>query len=108
MESKKNINQLVDETLQSVSGIETVKTPPFFKDKVLKQMAKGRVENEEGLGYLNWFTQKYQAAALICFVMLNAAALLSYTSDDYSENVDNFAEVYGLSETDSDLYLYQN
>ncbi len=46
--------------------------------------------------------------ALICFVLLNTIALLYNTSDSYSENVENFAEVYGLSETDTDSYLYQN
>ncbi|MFT6370311.1 MAG: hypothetical protein ACJAWH_001394, partial [Maribacter sp.] len=28
--------------------------------------------------------------------------------DSYNDNVENFAEVYGLSETDTDSYLYQN
>ena len=31
MESKRNMDRLVEETLNSVSGIEPVKTPPFFQ-----------------------------------------------------------------------------
>lgn len=108
MDSKKNIDRLVEETLDSVSSIDAVKTPPFFKDKVLNRMAQEGVKNQEGIAVLNWFTPKFQAAALICFIVLNAYALLSYSTDSYGENVENFAEVYGLSETDTDSYLYQN
>ena len=108
MDNKKNIDRLVEETLESVSSIDAAKTPPFFKDKVLNRMAQNRVETEEGIAILNWFTPKFQAAALICFVVLNAFAFLSYSTDSYSENVENFAEVYGLSETDTDSYLYKN
>lgn len=108
MESKKNIDRLVEETLDTVSGINTVKTPPFFKDRVLNRMAQKSVEDQEGIAILNWFTPKFQAAALICFIALNSYALLSYSTDSYGENVENFAEVYGLSETDFDSYLSQN
>ena len=108
MKSKKNMNRLVEETLNSVSGIETVKTPPFFKDKVLNRMAQSAIEKEEGVPILNWFTPKFQAAALVCFVVINTVALLSYSTDNYGENVQDFAEVYGLTETETGSYLYQN
>ncbi len=108
MENRRNIDRLVEETLNSVSNIDTVKTPPFFKDKVLNRMAQQDAEKAEGVRFLDWFTPKYQAAALICFVLLNTIALLYNTSDSYGENVEIFAEVYGLSETDTDSYLYQN
>ena len=106
---KPNIDQLVEDTLDSVSSIETARTPPFFKEKVLNRMAQEAEEKESGVRYLDWFTPRYQAAALVCFVVLNAFALLSYNNDSgYGENVENFAEVYGLSETSTDSYLYQN
>lgn len=108
MDTKGNIDQLVAETLDSVSSIKAVKTPPFFKEKVLQSLSLQDTESTEVAAYLNWFTPKYQAAALICFIFLNAAAVLNYSSDSYSDNVSSFAEVYGLSETDSDTYLYQN
>jgi len=108
MENNKNIDRLVEETLDSVSGIETIKTPPFFKDKVLNRIGQAAVEKEDGIRFLDWFTPKYQAAALIAFVVLNTVALLSSKTDSYGDNVENFAEVYGLSETDTDSYFYQN
>ncbi len=108
MKSKKNMNRLVEETLNSVSGIETVKTPPFFKDKVLNRMAQSAIEKEEGVSILYWFTPKLQAAVLVCFVVINTVAVLSFTTDNYVENVQDFAEVYGLTETETSSYLYQN
>jgi len=109
MKSKSKIDQLIKKTLDSASGIEPVKPSPFFKDKVLKRMAQQDVESIEGVRYFTWFTPRYQAVALICFVVLNTIALLSYSSEnDYGESVENFAEVYGLSETNTDSYLYQN
>ncbi|WP_350288167.1 hypothetical protein [uncultured Croceitalea sp.] len=105
---KTNTDQRIEYTLDSVSSIDTVKTPPFFKEKVLNRIAQEAVKKESGVSYLDGFTPKYQAAALICFIILNAFALFSYNTDnDYGENVENFAEVYGLSETDTDSYLYQ-
>lgn len=106
MERKRNIDRLVAETLDSASGIEPVKTPAFFKDKVLNKMAQ-RNNEKEGVYYLNWLTPNYQAAILIALVIINAVALIVGVKDNkYVENVEGFAEVYGLSETDS--YLYQN
>ena len=108
MESKRNMDRLVEETLNSVSGIKPVKTPPFFKDKVLNSMAQSAIKKEELLPIFNWFTPKFQAAVLVCFVVINTAAVLSYTTDTYGENVKDFAEVYGLTETETGSYLYQN
>lgn len=112
MNNKKNIDRLVDETLESVSSIDAVKAPPFFKDKVLNRMAQKDPIAEEGVRYLNWFKPQLQAAALICFVFLNAYVLFNNVADNteanYGENVENFAEVYGLSETDTNSYFYQN
>lgn len=109
MESKRNIDRLVEETLDSASGIKPVKTPPFFKEKVLNKMLQANIEEEDGVRYLNWLTSSYQAAILIALVVINTVALLSSTTDNkYVENVENFAEAYGLSETDTDSYFYQN
>ncbi|MGB5819909.1 MAG: hypothetical protein WBG90_10540 [Saonia sp.] len=109
MESKSNIDRLVEETLDSVSGIKAVKTPPFFKDKVLNKMVQRNMEKEDGASYFNWLTPRYQAVILIALVISNTVALLSNTMDNkYVEKVENFAEVYGLSETDKDSYFYQN
>ena len=98
----------MEETLDSVSNMNRVQPSPFFKQKVLRSLSQQEVKPTEGVVYLNWFTPRYQAAALICFIFLNAAALLTYSSESYTDDVSSFAEVYGLSEADSDTYLYQN
>ncbi len=108
MENKRNIDRLVEETLDSAPGIEVVKTPPFFKDKVLNKMAQANLKKDDVL-YLNLLTPRYQAAIFVVLVVINTVALLSNTTDNkYEENVENFAEVYGLSETDMNSYFYQN
>lgn len=109
MEHKENIDRLVKETLDSASSIKSVKTPPFLKEKVLNRMAQTNISENDGIRYLNWLTPGYQAAILIILVIINAIALLSRISDNkYVKNIENFVEVYGLSETDTDSYLYQN
>ncbi|MDB4292155.1 hypothetical protein N9954_02020 [Maribacter sp.] len=111
MENKGNTDQLVQDTLDSASGSNMVKTPPFFKEKVLNRMAAQKTEEAPAFSLFDRFTPRYQFAALICFVVLNTVALLSNTSntsDSYSENVENFAQVYGLSETGVDSYLSKN
>ena len=93
MKSKENIDRLVEETLDSGSGIKAVKAPPFFKEKVLNKMAQANME-KEGVRYLNWLTPRYQAALLVALVIINTVALLSSTTDDnYVENVENFESV---------------
>ena len=108
MEAKKNINQMIDETLESVSRIDTVDTPPFFKDKVLRRLDKQEEKETEGIMYLDWFTPKFQAAALVCFVLLNLGVLLNSSTDNYEENLTSFAQTYGLSETGANSYFAEN
>ena len=108
MGDEKNIDRLVEETLSSISKIEAVQSPPFFKDKVLNRMAQQKPESDTKMNLLNWFTPRYQLATLICLVLINTIALFYSTSDSYVDNVANFAEVYGLSDTDTESFLYQN
>ncbi len=110
MEPKRNIDRLVEETLDSASHIKPAKTPPFFKEKVLSKMTQAHIEKEEnGIRYLDWLTPGYQAAILIALVIINLVALLSNTTNDtYVESIEDFAEVYGLSEGDTDSYWHQN
>lgn len=109
MKNKSNIDRLVEDTLESTSSIDSVKAPPFFKEKVLQRIAQKDNQKATSVRYVDWFTPRYQAAALVCLLILNTFALLSYKNDNaYTEKVENFAEVYGLSETGTDAYLYQN
>ncbi len=108
-QSKPNIDQLIEATIDSASNINAVKTSPFFKEKVLNNIAKQDIIKNADVGYLNWFTPSYQAAALVFFVILNAYVLVSNNSDNSDvDTFENFADVYGLSETTTDSYLYQN
>jgi hypothetical protein len=105
MEQKDNT---LDNQLEILNAIEEVKVNHFFKHKVLQSIKQEQEIKESSTLYV-WFTPKLQAAALVCFVFLNAAALLTYSAEQsYNERVSSFAEVYGLSETDTDSYLYQN
>ncbi|MEX0288587.1 MAG: hypothetical protein AB3N14_05710 [Flavobacteriaceae bacterium] len=101
MERKDKIEKLIEETLESASHIETVEVPSLFKEKVLNSMATPEEITEEA-GIISWFTPRYQVAALICFVIVNAYAVLQYTLDNYEDNVESFAEEYGLSEAEED------
>lgn len=109
MERNKNIDHLVEETLDSASSIQEAKTPPFFKDKVLRKVSQTTIEKEDGVPYVNWLTPAYQIAILIILVVINAIALFSTTKEpSYVENVEDFAKTYGILEPDMDTYFYQD
>lgn len=103
---QENVEKRVEETLEAASRIAPVKAPPFFKEGVLNRMRAGNREAERPL--IPWFTPKYQVAALICIVVVNAFALLWYTFDDYDQNVVNFAQAYGLSTSDNESFFNVN
>ncbi|WP_411031958.1 hypothetical protein [Spongiimicrobium sp. 3-5] len=107
MKKNKNIEKLVDEVLDSASTIDTLKSPPFFKERVFNKLARNEdVEEEDSL--LGWFSIKYQVAVLLCFVTLNAFALFWYSAGSYDVNVDNFAEAYGLSNPNDETFYNLN
>ncbi len=106
MNSKKVIQKEVEETLKSTSYLRMVKAPPFFKDKVLYRLAQQSTNQREENAFLSWFTPKYQAVALLFFVFLNVAAILTYSSERYGENISDFVAAYQLSETDTNSYIY--
>ena len=105
MENKRNIDHLVEETLDSATSIKVVTTPPFFKDKVLNKIAQTNKEKEDRVPYLNWLTPRYQVVILIALVVVNTVALLAHKTDkSYIENAEDFAKEYGLSETNAYFY----
>ncbi len=109
MKTKGNIDSLVEETLDSASGIKTATTPPFFKEKVLNKMVQSAVGIEDNAPFFRWLTPRYQVIILIVLIITNAVALFSITEESSNvENVEDFAEIYGLSEPDTDLYFYDN
>ncbi|MEK6155595.1 hypothetical protein WIW50_20215 [Flavobacteriaceae bacterium 3-367] len=103
---QENVEKQVEETLEAASRIAQVKAPPFFKEGVLNRMRTGKGEEERPL--IPWFTPKYQVAALICIIMVNAFVLLWYASDNYDQSVANFAQAYGISNSDNDSFFNVN
>ncbi|GGD24001.1 hypothetical protein [Hyunsoonleella pacifica] len=106
MESNKNLQQKIDETLNILDNTETVNVSPFFKDKTMHVLFAEK--KEEHIAW-SWFTPKLQLATLVCVVVLNVMAFtrLQETST-YEENVSEFAESYGLSTNDTSTSILNN
>lgn len=104
MIDKKNTSKIIDELLDSPLVIDEVNTPPFFKDKVLNKLSQN-TEERTATDWLNWFTPKYQIAAMVLFVMLNFIALYSYSASNKEVELQNYAQTYGLSNTSQDSIL---
>lgn len=104
MDGKKTTQQKVDETLDAASRIKAVKEPPFFKDRVLREMARPITPKTVHF-WLDWFTPKYQVAAIVLFVVLNALALWSYNNQNEQQELQSFAQAYGLSTSENESIL---
>ena len=105
MDINKDIQQKIDSTLQAVDGIETVNVSPFFKDKTMQRLFS---EKEEVVMRSSWFTPKLQLATLACIVILNVLAFTKLDSSgtsSYDENLNEFAETYGLSSSSTTSFL---
>ena len=94
MEKDKNIQDKIDNSFKVLETIESVNISPFFKDKTMKRLFK---EKEEKLFVSTWFTPKLQLAALVCVVVLNVIAFTQLQETTYDNNVNQFAESYGLT-----------
>ncbi len=94
METNKNINNKVEETIKSASSIEDANISPFFKAKTLDLLFS---DNEVTQTTRFWFSPKIQLATLVCVVILNVFAFTKLKETTYNDNVNQFAESYGLS-----------
>ena len=94
METNKNIQSKIDNTLSAMDAIETVNVSPFFKDKTMQRLF---AEKEETATAWYWFSPKLQLATLVCVVILNVFAFTKLKETTYNDNVNQFAESYGLS-----------
>ena len=54
-------------------------------------------EKDETATDWNWFSPKLQLATLVCVVILNVIAFTQINESSYDENLNSFAESYGLS-----------
>ncbi len=94
MDTDRNIQNKINTTINSVEAIETVQASPFFKDKTMQRLF---AEKEVKKVAWSWFTPKLQLATLVCLVVLNIFAFSTMNKSTYNENVNEFAETYGLS-----------
>ncbi|MFT5848005.1 MAG: hypothetical protein ACJARX_000190 [Psychroserpens sp.] len=94
MDTNKNIKNKVEEVLNSASLIQSTNVSPFFKDKTLGFLfRKDEVVHTKKF----WFSPKLQLATLVCVVILNVFALTRIKETTYNNNVNQFAESFGLS-----------
>ncbi len=94
MKTNKDIQNKIDSTMSAIDTIEEVKVSPFFKDKTMQRLF---AEKEDKQIAWSWFTPKVQLAILVCVVILNVIAFTRLKEASYSDNVNQFAESYGLS-----------
>ena len=97
MEKNNNIQNKIDGAFAAIDAIEDVNVSPFFKDKMMQRLF---AEKEEIAMGLSWFTPKLQLATLACVVVLNVFAFSQLQTTTYDDNVNQFAETYGLSVSD--------
>lgn len=94
MKTTNNIHEKIDSTLSVCDTISEVNVSPFFKDQTMQRLFE---EKEEETVYSSWFATKLQLATLLCFVVLNALALIRLNSTNkYDVNVNESTNLYGL------------
>jgi hypothetical protein len=102
----KNIDKKIEETLNSLDGMNRAEPRPFFYTRL-----EARMENEASIS--TYAVRKLKPALLIpmlaCSLLLSVASVytvLSYDSQDSSlSSKDAFIQEYGLNESvDSTIY----
>jgi len=102
MGKNKNIQDKVNSTLNVLDALQTPQVSPFFKDKTMQRMFQNKEEEQE---VWSWFTPKIQLATLVCVVVLNIVAFAKMKSSSYDENINDFAETYGLTISTENTFL---
>jgi hypothetical protein len=97
----KNIQQLVDETLNSLDGVQRAEANPFLYTKI-EQKLKNRYEPSAS------YQRKLMpvlAVALVLFISLNVVSYFKVSTNDSNatsvksgNEIENFANEYNLSE----------
>ena len=95
METQKDIQEKVQKAFSSLESIEETKISPFFKDKTMNRLFAEKKVSQPKFWF--WLTPQVQLVMLITFIVLNAFAFMNVKSNTYDENVNQFAESYGLS-----------
>jgi len=95
MKTSEDIQNRVNKTLSSLDTIEQVKVSPFFKDKTINRLFAEKEAPQPR--FLAWLTPQVQLAMLVGFIVLNAFAFINVKSTTYDDNVNEFAQSYGLT-----------
>jgi len=98
MDSNKDIDKKVEELLSLAGQEKEVPISPFFKDKTLDILFTK--EEEERSVISGWFTPKLQLATLVVVLLANSYVLYTMNQSDYSQQLDEFAQAYQLSNDD--------
>jgi len=75
MDTNNNIAEEVKSALDSITHIQEIKTPPFFKDKTMRKLFDAKVAEEKIV--FSWFTPKLQLATLVCIIVFKCFCLNS-------------------------------
>ena len=96
--NKENQAQKKAETLMdSLAHMEPVSPPPFFANKVMRQLTQTPPEVAQKVPI--WSLPKAYAAALLVLILVNAGILYSHLTYQEEASLETFAESYGFTET---------
>ncbi|WCO00654.1 hypothetical protein [Psychroserpens ponticola] len=93
-----NIQDKIDDVLNSVDAVNDVKVSPFFKDKAMQRLFTEKDKSQAKVW--SWFSPQLQLVTLMVFVVLNVFAMTQLDSNTSSEEIDEFAQTYSLTSTD--------
>ncbi|MBU2938575.1 hypothetical protein KO494_03385 [Lacinutrix sp. C3R15] len=102
MKANNNIQEKIENTFKAAEAIKQVPVSPFFKDKTMQRMFSKK--EEEKVAW-SWFTPKLQLATLACVIVLNVVAFKQLNKTSYDENINQLAESYGFSASDTNTLL---
>lgn len=106
METTNNLQDKINDTINSVDTINDVNVSPFFKDKTMQRLFS---EKKEVSSLWNWFIPQLQLATLVCVLLVNIYVIKQMKSAEYEESISNFASEYGMTiESDSPFLNLQS
>lgn len=97
MKKENQAQKKAEALLDSLDQIEHVAPPPFFEDKVMRQVTQSQSVEVQKAPFLGM--PATYAAALALLILVNAGILYTYVNSQEESSLESFAESYGLLET---------
>ncbi|MEM6892833.1 MAG: hypothetical protein AAF554_04020 [Bacteroidota bacterium] len=97
MKKEDQAQKKAESLMDSLTQMEKVSPPPFFADKVMRQLTQTSTEEPQKVPA--WNLPKAYGVALVLLILVNAGILYSYLSNQEEASLETFAESYGFSET---------